>query len=117
MEREDARAVRGGSDGAAGWTFLTNYSHVLICLTRDPSARLRDVAADVGITERAVQRIVADLETDGILTHVREGRRNRYTVRKDRHLRHPVEQHTTIGALLDVVMTPEEQTEEQTGDA
>jgi predicted transcriptional regulator len=89
--------------GAIGWTFLTNHSHVLICLARDPSARLRDVAQEVGITERAVQRIVAELEADGVLTHVREGRRNRYEVHAEKSLRHPVEAGTTIGSLLAVV--------------
>lgn len=84
----------------AVWTFLTNHSHVLICLARDPSARLRDVADEVGITERAVQRIVTDLENAGILTRMREGRRNRYQIHAGRHLRHPVESHRTINDLL-----------------
>lgn len=90
------------SDSTA-WTFLTNHSHVLICLARDPSARLRDVAVEVGITERAVQRIVADLEHAGVLTRVREGRRNRYVIHGDRPLRHPVEAHTKVSALLGVL--------------
>ncbi|MES2463579.1 MAG: winged helix-turn-helix domain-containing protein [Armatimonadota bacterium] len=104
MEIKDGRSRENHTESGTGWTFLTNYSHVLICLTRDPSARLRDVALEVGITERAVQRIVSDLENDGVLTHIREGRRNRYTVNRTRPLRHPVEHQTTIGALLDVVM-------------
>ncbi len=86
-----------------GWTFLTNHSHVLICLAGEPDLRLRDVADRVGITERAVQRIVADLEEAGVLTRSRDGRRNRYEVHVERPLRHPIESHRTISDLLDMV--------------
>lgn len=82
------------------WTFLTNHSHVLICLWREPEARLRDVADRVGITERAVQAIVADLEEGRVLTRTREGRRNRYQIHVDVPLRHPVESNRTVAALL-----------------
>jgi DNA-binding IclR family transcriptional regulator len=82
------------------WTFLTNHSHVLVCLWRDPEARLRDVAALVGITERAVQAIVADLEEAGVLTRTREGRRNHYQIHPDVPLRHAVESGRTVRALL-----------------
>lgn len=82
------------------WTFLTNYSHVLICLARDPSARMRDVAAWVGITERAVQGIVRELEAAGILTRVRSGRRNRYEIHPEPPLRHPLEENCHVGDLL-----------------
>jgi len=85
------------------WTFLSNHSHVLICLTQDPEARLRDVAERVGITERAVLRIIADLEEGGILTRRREGRRNQYEVHQDQPLRHPVENHRTVGDLLSLL--------------
>jgi predicted transcriptional regulator len=98
------RETRTAADGDAVWTFLTNHSHVLICLARDPSARLRDVADEVGITERAVQRIVTDLENGGVLTRTREGRRNRYCIYGDRHLRHPVESHRTVLDLLSLVL-------------
>lgn len=84
----------------ASWTFLTNHAHVLICLSRDPSQRMRDVAQQVGITERAVQRIVADLEEGGYLTVVKEGRCNRYEVQDAHYLRHPVESHRTVRDLL-----------------
>lgn len=87
----------------ATWTFLTNHSHVLICLARDPLRRLRDVAEEVGITERAVQRIVADLEAAGVLIRERDGRRNHYTIRADQPLRHPIESHRTIGDVLDLL--------------
>ena len=71
-----------------------------------PAMRLRDVAARVGITERAVQRIVADLEETGYLVRKRNGRRNRYEFRATLRLRHPVEGHRTIGELIDFVIGP-----------
>lgn len=85
-----------------GWTFLSNHTHVLLCLAHDPSARVRDVADAVGITERAVQRILSDLEEGGIIERSRDGRRNRYTIHTDRSLRHPIESHRTIGDLLNM---------------
>jgi len=87
------------------WTFLTNHSHVLICLARDPRLRLRDLAEQVGITERAVQGIVNDLEAAGCLTRHREGRRNRYEIVADRPMRHSVERQHSVGDLLEA-MTP-----------
>ena len=83
-----------------GWTFLTNHSHVLLCLERDHEVRLRDVADLVGITERAVQRIVAELEEGGYVRRSRHGRRNVYEVFPDRPLRHPMESHRTVRSLL-----------------
>lgn len=83
-----------------GWTFLTNHAHVLICLAQDPLARMREVARAVGVTERAVQRIVADLEAEGYLVRTRSGRRNRYEVNGDKHLRHPIEAHRPVAELL-----------------
>lgn len=83
-----------------GWTFLSNHSHVLLCLAADPGVRLRDVADRVGITERAVQHIVADLEKGGVVTRTRDGRRNHYTIHADRPLRHPIESHCTVRSLL-----------------
>ena len=77
----------------APWTFLTNHSHVLLCLAREPEQTLRNVAVCVGITERAVQRIVADLEEAAILTRSRDGRRNRYEVHAGQPLRHAIEAH------------------------
>lgn len=99
-EREE-RAEPGGE--GQGWTFLTNHSHVLICLAQEPDLRLRDVAQRVRITERAVQRIVADLEEAGILTRSRDGRRNRYEVHADQPLRHPVEAHRAVRDLLKII--------------
>lgn len=82
------------------WTFLTNHAHVLLCVVRDPQARLRDVAEQVGITERAVQRIVADLVEAGYLKRSREGRRNRYRLHSEAPLRHPMDRDTAIGQLV-----------------
>lgn len=86
---------------SAGWTFLTNHTHVLVCLADDPGLRLRDIAARVGVTERAVQRIVAELEAGGVLTRTREGRRNRYSIAARVRLRHPLEQHCEVGTMLE----------------
>ena len=97
------RAARAAARPKAPWTFLTNHSHVLICLWRQPEVRLRDVADIVGITERAVQAIVADLEAAGVLTRTREGRRNHYQIHEAVPLRHPVEAHRTVSALLKMV--------------
>ena len=88
------------------WTFLTNHAHVLMCIARDPGARLRDVADVVGITERAAQRIVAELEEGGYLTRTRDGRRNRYEVHPDVPLRHPLDRDHAIGEILDVLRPP-----------
>lgn len=85
---------------AARWTFLTNHGHVLLCLAQSPGLRLRDVATQVGVTERAVQRIVADLEEGGYLTRRRSGRQNEYDIDSDRPLRHPVEAHHSVRALI-----------------
>ncbi len=86
---------------------MTNHSHVLICLAREPDLRLRDVAERVGITERAVQRIVADLEEAQVLQRIRDGRRNRYQVDVNRPLRHSVESHCTVNDLLKIVEVDE----------
>jgi DNA-binding transcriptional ArsR family regulator len=88
---------------ASRWTFLTNHSHVLIVLAQDPSLVLREVAIRVGITERAVQRIITDLEEAGFVEREKVGRRNRYRIRNDRPLRHPIEAHRTIGDLVGLI--------------
>jgi predicted transcriptional regulator len=85
---------------SSGWTFLTNHTHVLLCLFRNPDERLRDVAVAVGITERMVQRIVSELAEAGYLQITKEGRRNHYRVNSRLRLRHPLESHHTIGELL-----------------
>ena len=86
------------------WTFLTNHAHVLFRLADNPDARLRDVAEAVQITERAVQRIVGELAISGCLRITKVGRRNTYAINRDVHLRHPIEAHHTLGALIDFVV-------------
>ena len=85
------------------WTFLTNHSHVLICLALEPDMLLREVAQRVGITERAVQKIVQELEQGDVLVRTKVGRRNHYTIKEGRALRHPVEGHRRVRDLLDMV--------------
>ena len=87
----------------ARWTFLTNHSHVLILLHRDPSMVLREVSLRIGITERAVQRIIADLEEEGFIKREKLGRRNHYQIFENMHLRHAIEEHRTIGELLNLI--------------
>jgi len=87
------------------WTFLTNHAHVLLCVSRDPDVRLRDVASEVGITERAAQRIVADLVAAGYLERSRDGRRNRYRLHPEQPLRHPLEHDHAIGEVLGILGT------------
>ncbi|WP_051807397.1 helix-turn-helix transcriptional regulator [Streptomyces sp. NRRL F-2664] len=82
------------------WTFLTNHARVLIAIARDPGARLRDIAAGCDLTERTVQAIVTDLETDGYLTRTRDGRRNRYAIAPGARFRHPAEAGREIAGLL-----------------
>ncbi len=98
--------MQESSSRKSNWAYLSNHGHVLVCLARDPNARLRDVAAAVGITERAVQRIVAELEAGGVLIREREGRRNHYTLNRDCSLRHSVEGGATVGDLLEAVLGP-----------
>ncbi len=82
------------------WTFLTNHAHVLIAISRNPDARQKDVAFVVGITVGAAQRIIADLEREGYISHDRVGRRNHYRVVADKLLRHPLENQHSVGELI-----------------
>lgn len=88
------------------WTLLSNHAHVLVCLAQDPTARLRDIAQAVGITERGVFRVVTELEHGGIVRRIREGRRNRYELDLSAHLRHPLEAECTVGDLLALLLRP-----------
>jgi hypothetical protein len=90
------------TDGSR-WTFLTNHAHVLILLSKAPDTVLREVAFRVGITERAVQRIIADLDRDGFIERVKVGRQNSYRIRPNQPLRHPIEAHRSIGDLIDLI--------------
>ena len=82
------------------WTFLSNHGHVLVCIAQRADARVRDIASEVGITERAVQRIISELEEAEVLVRERVGRRNHYTIREDAPLRHPLEAHCTVADLI-----------------
>ena len=86
------------------WTFLSNHGHVLVALARDPDTRTRDVADAVGITERAVQKIIAELEEGGLLERERQGRCNVYRIHARQPLRHPVESHCSVQGLLRFVL-------------
>ena len=102
-----SREVETASKGSAHlqWTFLTNHSHVLVLLSRNPSVVLREVALQVGITERAVQRIIADLEAGGVIEREKIGRQNHYRILTGQPLRHPIEAHRSIGELLALLNT------------
>lgn len=84
----------------SGWTFLSHHAQVLICIARDPDTRLRDVAVEAGITERAVQAIVNDLVAEGYVERTRVGRRNHYVVHDHVPLRHPLQRDIDVGTLL-----------------
>jgi DNA-binding MarR family transcriptional regulator len=85
------------------WRFVTNHTQVLLCIARDGDVRLRDLAPMVGITERAAQRIVADLIAAGFVERQRVGRRNRYLVNREAAMRHPAQYDHEIGELLDLL--------------
>ena len=87
----------------SNWTLFSNHGHVLVCLAGDSEARLRDVAADVGITERAVQKIVRDLQNEGMISVTKHGRRNSYKIHHRKALRHALEAHCTLGELLKLI--------------
>lgn len=86
-----------------GWTFFSNNAHVLVCLTHSPQPTTREIAIQVGITERAVQRIVKRLVEAGVLTIRKEGRRNNYEIDLNQQLRHPLESHKTIGEFIRLI--------------
>ena len=94
---------RGGS-----WTLLTGHGRVLVEIGRDPAARIRDISAVVGLTERTVQVIVADLEAAGYLTRTRTGRRTRYTVNHDSLFRHPAQEGQRVGPFLSLLAAADE---------
>ena len=86
------------------WTFFSNYAHVLVCLAENPHIRLREIAERVGITERTAFRLVGELEEAGVIERDKEGRRNHYTINNDAHLRHSIEEHCTVGELLETIL-------------
>lgn len=88
------------AESNAHWTFLTNHTHVLVCMDRDPALTVRQLAVLVGITERSVQRILADLERSGVIRKSKEGRRNHYELNLAYQLRHPLEASHCLSELL-----------------
>jgi hypothetical protein len=97
MPRSPGAGPRGPT-----WAFLTNHARVLVRFAADPAARMRYVAADIGITERAVRGIIAELADGGYLTVSRTGARDRYAVHRGKPLRHPLASHRTAGELIDL---------------
>jgi predicted ArsR family transcriptional regulator len=85
------------------WRFVTNHTQILLCIARDGDVRIRDLAQMVGITERAAQRIVADLIEAGFVQRERVGRRNHYVVNREREMRHPSQSGHEVGDLLDLL--------------
>lgn len=87
----------------SSWTFLTSHAQVLLCVSANPRITARDIAAQAGITERSVQRIIADLENERYITKYRDGRNNRYRLNADRPMRHPAQRGAAISDLLALV--------------
>ncbi|CAL9342788.1 hypothetical protein SUDANB6_00304 [Streptomyces sp. enrichment culture] len=101
-----------------GWTFLTNHARVLAAIAEDPNSRIRDIAAHCRLTERAVQKIISDLEQGGYLSHTRQGRSNTYRIEPGVPLRHPaeVEAGVTVAELLSVLARHDAQRSEEDAD-
>jgi DNA-binding transcriptional ArsR family regulator len=99
--------MKKNSGKAGGWDFLTNHAHVLLCVANDPGIRLRDIAAAVGITERSAHKILSELVDEGYVLRERQGRRNRYQVKPELPLRHPLVHDREVGDLLKVLARPE----------
>jgi DNA-binding IclR family transcriptional regulator len=94
------------SNELQGWSFLTNHARVLQAIAADPTVRLRDIAAQAGVTERRAAQIVRELERAGYLAKTRNGRRNHYEIREDLSLRHPSHHHRTLGELIRFLEQP-----------
>lgn len=104
VAREDLPSSDGTVPALSRWGFLTNHAHILVSVARDPSVRLRDMAAAVGITERAAHRILSELVDEGYVIREKDGRRNRYRVVPELSLRHPLVQEREVGELLDLLV-------------
>jgi DNA-binding transcriptional ArsR family regulator len=104
MKLSSIDSAQGPAAPVPRWDFLTNHAHVLICVAGDTGIRLRDIAAAVGITERAAHRIISELVEGGYVLREREGRRNRYKIVPERPLRHPLVEAREVGDLLEVLL-------------
>jgi hypothetical protein len=108
MNKNSGNQSEASSEAVASrWDFLTNHAHVLLCVAKDPGIRLRDIAAAVGITERGAHKILTELVDEGYVLRERHGRRNRYTVKPELPLRHPLVHDREVGDLLKVLLRPE----------
>ncbi len=103
MKQSSRNLKQGSQTAATRWDFLTNHAHVLVCVAHDSGIRLREIAAAVGITERATHRILSELVEEGYVVRERQGRRNRYQVKPELPLRHPLVQEREVGDLLKVL--------------
>lgn len=99
--------MSGPDQNGGTWTLLTGHGHVLVEIARNPKARIRDISPVVGLTERSVQAIVADLEAAGYLTRTRTGRRVMYTVKRDSLFRHSAQEGLRVGPFLDLLAADE----------
>ena len=91
------------SNQVENWTFFSNNAHVLVCLTKTPQPTTREIAVEVGITERAVQRVLSRLIAAGVIQVEKLGRRNTYIINAEKRLRHPLESHRTIGEFINMI--------------
>lgn len=96
------------AENSASWTFLTNHSHVLFSIFQTPDIRVRDISGMVGVTERAVLRIIRELTDAGFVVVTKNGRENQYSVTADVQLRHPLEQHRSVADLLEMLSKRED---------
>ncbi|MFF3503465.1 helix-turn-helix transcriptional regulator [Streptomyces sp. NPDC003247] len=99
--------MAGAPESHTGWTFITNHARVLAAIADNPNVRIRDIAARCRLTERAVSRIIADLEVGGYLSHTREGRTNTYRIEPGKVLRHPAEAGLPLASLLSLLVQDE----------
>jgi predicted ArsR family transcriptional regulator len=106
FESRNASLVCMSRDGTSSWSFLTNHAQVLLCISRDPGVRLREIGDTVGITERAAHRIVSELTAAGYISRKRNGRRNHYTIQSHLRLPDPLAREQRIGDLLAILAGP-----------
>lgn len=107
LGRVKSGVMVGVPESHTGWTFITNHARVLAAIADNPNVRIRDIAARCRLTERAVSRIIADLEQDGYLSHTREGRTNTYRIEPGKVLRHPAEAGLPLASLLSLLVQDE----------
>jgi DNA-binding transcriptional ArsR family regulator len=105
--RINERTTGTAGEAVPRWDFLTNHAHVLLCISQDPGIRLRDIAAAIGITERSAHKVLSELIEQGYVLRERHGRRNRYKVKPELPLRHPLVREREVGELLEVLSRSE----------